>query len=63
MANGQAGELYAIDPDTGAANVIDMGGEAVHGDGLVSAGVGFTSRVPGVTVDWFAQERPNRFRP
>ena len=35
ISNISAGELYKVDPETGAATLIDMGGVAVNGDGLV----------------------------
>jgi len=30
-----AGELYAVDTETGEASLIDLGGAKVYGDGLV----------------------------
>lgn len=35
IVNGSTGELYKVDPETGGATVIDLGGKAVFGDGLV----------------------------
>ena len=35
IANSAAGELYKVDPETGVATLIDVGGVAVNGDGLV----------------------------
>lgn len=38
VANSAAGELYTVDPETGVASSIDLGGVDVSGDGLVLAG-------------------------
>ena len=35
ISNISAGELYKVDPETGVATLIDVGGVAVNGDGLV----------------------------
>lgn len=35
VANMFSGEVYTVDPETGIATVIDLGGAVVHGDGLV----------------------------
>lgn len=35
VSNINSGELYNIDPETGIATAIDLGGEVVNGDGLV----------------------------
>ncbi|CAM9316699.1 unnamed protein product [Ascophyllum nodosum] len=35
VANSQEGVLYNVDPETGLSTPIDLGGEAVNGDGLV----------------------------
>ena len=39
MANAEEGVLYTVDPDTGYSTPIDLGGEAVYGDGLVRIAV------------------------
>ncbi len=38
VVNSFFGELYTVDPATGIASLIDLGGTAVNGDGLVLAG-------------------------
>lgn len=38
VVNSTFGEIYAVDPHTGVADVIDLGGEVVNGDGLVLTG-------------------------
>ncbi len=38
VVNSFFGELYTVDPATGAATTIDLGGTVVNGDGLVLAG-------------------------
>ncbi len=38
VVNSFFGELYAVDPATGVASAIDLGGATVNGDGLVLAG-------------------------
>ncbi len=38
VVNSFFGELYAVDPATGVADAIDLGGATVNGDGLVLAG-------------------------
>ena len=38
VVNSFFGELYTVDPATGIASAIDLGGVAVNGDGLVLAG-------------------------
>ncbi len=38
VVNSFFGELYTVDPATGSADAIDLGGTAVNGDGLVLAG-------------------------
>jgi len=38
VVNSSVGELYKVDPDTGEATAIDLGGAVVNGDGLVLAG-------------------------
>ena len=38
VVNSFFGELYTVDPKSGAARVIDTGGAVVNGDGLVLAG-------------------------
>jgi sugar lactone lactonase YvrE len=38
VVNGFFGEIYTVDPSTGVANAIDLGGAVVNGDGLVLAG-------------------------
>lgn len=35
IANNEAGELYLVDPSTGDATLIDIGGVVINGDGLV----------------------------
>lgn len=35
VANSQAGQIFTVDPETGAAALIDLGGVLVHADGLV----------------------------
>ena len=35
IANNAAAELYLVDPSTGDATLIDIGGEIIYGDGLV----------------------------
>lgn len=35
VVNMSSGELFAVDPATGKASLIDLGGVLVHGDGLV----------------------------
>ena len=39
MANAEEGVLYTVDPDPGYSTPIDLGGEAVYGDGLVRIAV------------------------
>jgi hypothetical protein len=38
VVNSFFGEIYTVDPTTGIASLIDLGGVAVNGDGLVLAG-------------------------
>jgi hypothetical protein len=38
VVNSSLGELYTVDPSTGDAELIDLGGVAVNGDGLVLTG-------------------------
>lgn len=38
LVNSFVGALYAVDPGTGAASTIDLGGAVVNGDGLVLVG-------------------------
>lgn len=38
IVNSSAGEVYTVDPMTGVATLIDLGGAAVNGDGLVLSG-------------------------
>lgn len=38
VVNSTFGEIYTVDPQTGAAETIDLGGEVVNGDGLVLIG-------------------------
>lgn len=35
VANTGAGKIFTVDPDTGTAALIDLGGVLVYGDGLV----------------------------
>lgn len=42
-------ELYLVDSETGDATLIDLGGEAISGDGLVSpVGLGARETLPAV---------------
>lgn len=38
VVNSAFGEIYTVDPGTGLASVIDLGGDVVNGDGLVLIG-------------------------
>lgn len=38
IVNSFAGEIYTVDPDTGQARAIDLGGVVVNGDGLLLVG-------------------------
>lgn len=38
VVNSSFGEIYTVDPDTGVAAAVDLGGEIVNGDGLVLVG-------------------------
>lgn len=35
IVNISSGELFTVDPETGTAALIDVGGVSLHGDGLV----------------------------
>lgn len=39
IVNTASGELFTVDPESGEATLIDLGGVLVHGDGLVRTSV------------------------
>lgn len=59
VVNSHAGQIFTVDPETGTAALIDLGGVLVHADGLVR--VYFSYIFPSVPVASWAPRQLTYF--